>query len=314
MALSSTKEVPLIRIFAAASLAASVLTSGAACAAPAPRTSEIGHVFVIVMENRDWPEIKGSASAPYINGTLLPAASYANNYKNPPGLHPSLPNYIWMEAGTNLGIVDDRDPAANHRPTASHLVSLLRRAGISWKSYQEDIPGTTCPLIVIDKYAPKHNPMVYFDDVTTSESYCIEHIRPYTELARDLEVDTVPAYSFITPNLCNDMHDSSGCASTDSIRNGDDWLARQVPKIIASAAYKRDGALFITFDEGQGTSDRPIALIALSRYAKGGGYSNNIPYTHSSLLRTVQHIFGVMPLLGDAAAAQDLGDLFVTWR
>ncbi len=65
--------------------------------------------------------------------------------------------------------------------------------------------------------------------------------------------------------------------------------------------------------QGEGGSDGPIALIVLS-YAKGGGYSNTIRYTHSSLLRTVQHIFQVTPLLGDAANATDLGDLFATWR
>jgi hypothetical protein len=156
--------------------------------------------------------------------------------------------------------------------------------------------------------------MVYFDDVTGPGRDCVGHVRPYGELARDLEVDTVPAYSFITPNLCDDMHDSSGCATGDSIRNGDDWLSREVPRILGSRAFQRDGVLFITFDEGESNSDGPIGLIAISRYAKGGGYSNTIRYTHSSLLRTVQHIFKVTPLLGDAANAADLGDLFADWR
>jgi hypothetical protein len=279
-----------------------------------PVDKGIGHVFVIVLENHNWADIKGSASAPYINGTLLPLGSHAERYMNPPGLHPSLPNYLWMEAGTSFGIRDDAGPSVNHQSTTSHLVTLLKSAGISWKSYQEDISGKACPVTSTGKYAPKHNPMVYFDDVTRSPGYCIEHVRPYPELARDLEVDTVPAYSFITPNLCNDMHDSSGCESSDSIRNGDAWLSREVPKILGSAAFKRDGALFVTFDEGEGGSDGPIGLIVLSRHAKGGGYSNTIRYTHSSLLRTLQHIFKVTPLLGDAANATDLGDLFADWR
>ena len=274
----------------------------------------IGHVFVIVLENHNWADIKGSASAPYINGTLLPLGSHAENYMNPPGVHPSLPNYIWLETGTSFGISDDSGPSTHHQSTTNHLVSLLQRAGVSWKSYQEDIAGTTCPLTATGKYAPKHDPMVYFDDVTGPGGDCVGHVRPYPELARDLEVDTVPSYSFITPNLCNDMHDSSGCATGDSIQNGDSWLAREVPKILGSRAYQRDGVLFITFDEGESNSDGPIGLIVLSRYAKGGGYSNTIRYTHSSLLRTVQHIFQVTPLLGDAANATDLGDLFATWR
>ncbi|MFL5309858.1 MAG: alkaline phosphatase family protein [Myxococcales bacterium] len=277
-----------------------------------PVDKGIGHVFVILMENHNWVDIKGSASAPYINGTLLPLGSHAENYMNPPGLHPSLPNYIWLEAGTNFGIRNDSGPSVNHQSSTRHLVTLLQAAGITWKSYQEDISGTACPVSTTGNYAPKHNPMVYFDDVTSSATNCIEHVRPYPELARDLEVDTAPGYSFITPNLCNDMHDA--CASGDSIRNGDAWLAREVPKILGSPAFKRDGVLFITFDEGEGGNDGPIGLIALSRHAKGGGYSNAIRYTHSSLLRTVQHIFKVTPLLGDAANATDLGDLFTDWK
>src|SRR6185369_10859768 len=71
-------------------------------------------VFIILMENHDWADFKGSPSAPYLNQTLLPRASYCEQYYNPPGLHPSLPNYIWLEAGTNFGIFDDNTPAVDH--------------------------------------------------------------------------------------------------------------------------------------------------------------------------------------------------------
>src|SRR5437016_8121513 len=64
---------------------------------PAGGDGTIGHVFVILMENHDWADIKGSASAPYINGTILPLGARAESYMNPPGLHPSLPNYLWLE-------------------------------------------------------------------------------------------------------------------------------------------------------------------------------------------------------------------------
>jgi len=118
----------------------------------------------------------------------------------------------------------------------------------------------------------------------------------------------VPAYTFITPNTCNDMHDSSGCATSNSVANGDGWLSREVPKILASNAYKNGGALFITWDESEG-GNVPIGFIALSPLAKAG-YSNQIAYSHSSTLRSVQTIFGVTPFLGDAANATDLRDLF----
>ncbi|HEV7950473.1 MAG TPA: alkaline phosphatase family protein, partial [Glaciihabitans sp.] len=127
----------------------------------------------------------------------------------------------------------------------------------------------------------------------------------------NLKQNTVARYNFITPNLCNDMHNSRGCESRDSILNGDTWLSKAVPQILASPAYINGGVLFITWDEGEG-SDGPIGMIVLSPNVKGGGYSNSIHYTHSSTLRTVQEIFGVTPLLGDAANATGLDDLFQT--
>src|SRR3989449_3889811 len=90
-------------------------------------------VFLILMENHDWSSIKGSPSAPYINDTLLPIASHAEQYYNPPGVHPSEPNYLWLEAGTDFGIRNDRSPAHNHQSTTNHLVDLLEAAGLSWR-------------------------------------------------------------------------------------------------------------------------------------------------------------------------------------
>ncbi len=107
------------------------------------------------------------------------------------------------------------------------------------------------------------------------------------------------------------MHDT--CAPlNDSVKQGDTWLAQNLPPILNSQAYKNGGIVFITWDEGEG-GDGPIGMIVLSADAKGGGYSNTIHYTHSSTLRTLQEIFRVTPLLGDATTASDLRDLFKTF-
>jgi len=276
-------------------------------------------VFLILMENHNWSSIKGNPSAPYINDTLLPIASHAEQYYNPPNLHPSEPNYLWLEAGTNFGILNDDDPSSNHQSTSRHLVDLLEAAGLSWRAYQEDISGLDCPLTNVGLYDVNHDPFVYFDDVTqTNDSTarrCIQHVRPYSELETDLINDTVARYNFITPNLCNDMHDA--CAPlNDPVQQGDTWLSTEVPKILTSPAYANNGVLFILWDEG-GTGDGPIGMIVLSPKAKGGGYSNTIVYHHSSTLRTMQEIFNVTtPMLGgaaDATNAFDLRDLFVSF-
>jgi len=272
-------------------------------------------VFLILMENHDWSSIKGSPSAPYINDTLLPIASHAEQYYNPPNNHPSLPNYLWLEAGTNFGIRNDKAPARNHQRTNSHLVNLLEAAGLSWRAYQEDISGIDCPLNNVGLYDVNHDPFVYFEDVTqrndSQAPRCIQHVRPYSELETDLINDTVARYNFITPDLCNDMHDA--CAPlNDPVLQGDTWLSTEVPNIVASQAYANNGALFILWDEAE-TGDGPIGMIVLSPKAKGGGYQNSIYYTHSSTLRTIEAIFGVTPMLGDAANATDLSDLFVSF-
>lgn len=290
-------------------------TTNAVTAAATATSHTMKTVFLILMENHNWSDIKGSSSAPYINNTILPMSSYAEQYYNPPGNHPSLPNYLWLEAGTNFNIFNDGDPSDNHQSTNQHLVTLLSNAGISWKSYQEGISGKDCPLTGNGVYAPKHNPMVYFDDVTDGNSpisaTCIAHVRPYSELAGDLQKNTQARYNFITPSLCDDMHDT--CAPfNDAVKQGDTWLQQNLPTILNSQAYQNGGVVFITWDEGEG-GDGPIGMIVLSHDAKRGGYSNTIHYTHSSTLHTIEEIFGVTPLLGDAANATDLRDLFTTF-
>jgi hypothetical protein len=289
--------------------------------AAANAQSHIQTVFIILMENHNWTggkknaNIKGNPDAPYINNTLLPMASHAEQYFNPPGIHPSLPNYLWLEAGTNFSILDDNPPTVNSQSTTNHLVTFLKNAGISWKAYEEDISGTVCPLTDVAEYAVKHDPFVYFDDVTNSQdptgAYCIAYVRPYTELSGDLTNGTVERYNFITPNLCDDMHDRCKPLQ-NSIKQGDTWLSTNVPTILNSTVYKNGGALFITWDEA-GTGDGPIGMIVLSPFAKGNGYQNSIPYTHGSTLRTFEEIFGVSPLLGDAANQTDLSDLFASF-
>ncbi|HWG19684.1 MAG TPA: alkaline phosphatase family protein [Terracidiphilus sp.] len=284
-------------------------------------------VWVIVMENHNWTgdgslDIANNPDAPYINYTLIPMASYARDYNNPPGVHPSLPNYIWLEAGASLGTKGyDGTPYQFPQSTTNHLTTLLEKAGISWRAYEENITGTTCPLTSegsLDPngnrlYQPRHDPFVYFEDQTnnlsSSSSKCISHIRPFSQLDTDLANNTVARYNFITPNLCDDMHDS---CDGNAIAHGDTWLKDHLPAILNSTAYRTGGAIFITWDEAA-KGDGPVPMIVLSPFGKGNHYSNSTYYTHSSTLRTMQEIFGVYPYIRYAADAHDLSDLFLVF-
>lgn len=272
--------------------------------------NQINKVFVIAMQGQDWATVKGNAAAPYINNVLLAIGSHAEQYYNPTGIQPDLPNYLWLEAGENFGVADNNAPATNSQASTSHLVTMLMAAGKNWKSYNEDIDGTTCPLTDVNQYAVFSNPFVYFDDITntnsTSSATCIAHVRPFSELSSDLQNNTVADYTFITPSQIDNMSASS------SVALGDTWLAANLPTILNSPAYQSGGVVFITWDQ-PATPGAPVGMIVLSPNAKGGGYSSSVHYTHGSTLRSVQEIFGLTPMLGDAANQVDLSDLFVTF-
>jgi len=282
-------------------------------------------VFIMLFENHNWSSFKGSADAKYLNGTLLPKTAHAEQYFNPPGNHPSEPNYLWLEAGSNLGVTNDNAPSANHQATTDHLVSQLDAAGISWLSYQEDLPAG-CPLDDNGLYAVRHNPVVFFDDVTNGgnagSQKCIDHMRPLSQLGDDLagkNGKSVARYNFITPNLCNDGHGQTlgtTCFGLTSnlVKLSDDFMAKWVPTIEGSSAFADGGVLFITWDEGEGTfnpSDGPIGMIVDSPKAKPN-YSSMTQYSHSSTLRSIETVFGV-PFLRDAANATDLAELFTSF-
>jgi hypothetical protein len=308
----------LLMILASTCLALASSPPSSLATDAAPATHHIQTVFIILMENHNWTgdgnlDIKGNPAAPYINKTLVPMASHAEQYFNPPNLHPSLPNYLWLEAGTNFGILDDGPPSQHPLSSKLHLVTLLKNANISWKAYLENITGKVCPLTDNGKYAVRHEAFAYFNDVSNHQDphskYCIAHLRPYGELATDLKNGTIAQYNWITPNLCDDMHDSCG---GDPIAQGDTWLSHNVPAILKSPAFKKGGALFVVWDEAD-SGDGPIGMIVLSPFAKGHGYSNRIHYTHGSMLRTIEEIFGVKPLLRDAAKQKDLRNMFTVF-
>jgi phosphatidylinositol-3-phosphatase len=267
-----------------------------------------GTVFTIAMENHSQGQVLGSSDAPYINQLARQGAvpaGYHDSY-----VHPSEPNYLWMTAGENFGVLDDSDPSPTRTlGSRSHIADQIEHAGLTWKAYEEGM-GQPCGLQSHDAYAAKHDPFVYFDDVNgwngtrfAPSARCVEHVVDYTQLTSDIADGPLPDYVFITPNLDHDTHDGS-------VADGDAWLAREVPKIVATDSFRQGGVLFILWDEGQSSSDDPPFLV-VSPNAKAG-YVSRVPYDTSSYLLTVQRVLGLddLPCGANPTGVQAMGDLF----
>ena len=219
-----------------------------------------------------------------------------------------------MAAGSTLGITGDCDATSGCSVpvpiNAPHLGSVLDAAGKTWKSYQESmpVPAAGCPgLSSSGSYAPKHNPFVYFTDVQTNIPKCRADIVPYTQLATDLAAGTAPNFGFITPNLCNDMHDCS-------VATGDTWLKNEVPKLFGSTAFSRQNSLLvITWDEDNFTSVNQVPTLFVSPRGTPA-LSTATLYNHYSLLRTVEDALGVGRVSSTTAdvTATSMTDFFGT--
>jgi len=244
-----------------------------ASVSPSPKPAR--HVFVIVLENTSYQQ---ALRQPYI-ASLASRYALATNYTSV--ANPSLPNYLAMSSGSTWGIGDD----AYHQLPAGGVGSQLTGAGISWKAYMEGFTGDcfNSPY----PYALKHNPFAYYGGA------CPANVVSMTDLAPDLKSGT-PRLSWITPGLCNDGHDCG-------VRASDRWLAGVVPQITSSPAWRKDGVLFITWDESS-AGDGRVALLVVAPSLRG---QITAPLDHYSLSATISDQLGV-PRLGDAKQATSL--------
>jgi hypothetical protein len=313
----------------------------------------IKHVFVIWLENEDAKTSFGPNSpAPYLGKTLPSMGAFLPNYY---GIgHESLDNYIAAVSGqgpnpqtqADCQIYSDFQGAAGgpdgqamgtgcvYPVGVQTIADQLQVKGLPWKGYMEDMAASggpanpTCVHPALNQhdstqsataqsqYAARHNPFVYFHSIVDSPS-CKEKVVDFQQLASDLtQAGTTPAFSWITPDLCDDGHDAT-CANPaqkggfDGINN---FLSAVVPQILASPGYKDDGLLVVTFDEsasddtsccGETASNTPnaagpspgsgggkVGAVLVSPFIKPGTVDDT-PYNHYSALRTYEDIFGL---------------------
>jgi phospholipase C len=289
------------------------------------------HVFIIMMENTGYKSLIGNPNAPWINSA---AATYglATNYYGVS--HPSQPNYIAATSGSTNGVGDDNDTTIN----VPNIVDQLEAHGKTWKAYMQSLSLCTTKLDHAcgnQLYERKHNPFVSYQDVQSNPAR-MANIVDFSQLATDLANNTVPNYSWISPDQCNDMH---GRAATPSdpcdfsnvqqlIATGDAFLKNTVGAIMNSRAWTGNSVIFITWDESDFTGSGPFGFGDTSGCCDanpGGGHvvaltishsdhsarTSNVAYNHYSMLSTIEGGWqlGCLAFTCDTANVTPMSDL-----
>jgi hypothetical protein len=279
--------MPAVRL----SLLVPLLLLALAAPARAEVLPPVKHVFVIVLENKDFDDSFGASSpAAYLTKELTAKGQLLRQYYGTS--HVSLGNYITMVSGQapnpdtqsdcNSGFKnvfpgvmgpDGQIVGAGcvYPAEAKTVADQLEAKGLTWRGYMEDMGAdpsrdkATCAHPAIgesdptqsasasDQYATRHNPFVYFHSVIDDQKRCDARVVNLRELGPDLaEAATTPSFAFITPDLCSDGHDT-GCADgrPGGLKSVDDFLKTWVPRIQASPGYAEGGMIVITWDEGE---------------------------------------------------------------
>src|SRR5881398_2716571 len=280
----------------AATIKAKTGTSAITVTAPPPGSSQFGHVFVVTEENTDYVDVTTS-SMPYLMGLAAQYGLATQYYAN---THPSIGNYFELATGQ---IITNND-GYSQIVSVDNIVRELVAAGKTWKSYAEDLPSVGYTGGDVGNYARKHNVFALLSDVANDPAQT-NRLVPFTQFATDLANGTLPTFSNIVPNLCNDAHDCG-------LDVADSWLQTNIAPLIASPVFQQDGLLIIVFDEAGGDNTNGggrIVWVAVSPKAKRG-YQSTTLYQHQSTLRLILKGLGVNVFPGAAASAPDMSEFF----
>ncbi len=279
----------------------------AVCGLTSTAPAKYKHVIWLWMENHSYSAVIGSAAAPY-QTSLANQCATNSQMRDAGSQYNSLSNYIAATSGldscsggTSCGgnsTWNDCDyNASSCQSPNDNIFNQVRVSGGTAKSYEEDMPSN-CFKTNSGNYAIRHNPAAYFT-FSNSQAACQTDDMPMgsttsgnflNALASDA---SLPTFSFITPNVCNDTHDCS-------VATGDAWLKSWMPLILNSPAYKSgDTAVALWYDE-----DTPIPNVMIAPSVKHVSLSDST-YSHYSLLRSSEEMLG-LPFIGKASSAPSL--------
>jgi phosphatidylinositol-3-phosphatase len=287
------------------------LAAAAICAASACKSSNdgsttpplsgalplFGHEVIVLEENHDYAQALDSTQMPYLHSLIAQGGLATQYYAN---THPSIGNYFMLTTGQIITNSDGYSKTVSE----DNIVRQILAAGKTWKSYAEDLPSVGFTGQTSGDYARKHNPLSFFSDVV-NDSAQLRRLVPFTQFAIDLAGDSLPDYSFVAPNLCNDAHDCN-------LKTADAWLQANIAPLLTSATFQQDGLLIIVFDEAD-TDDAHgggrIVWVVVSPKARRG-YTSTALYQHENTLRLMAEGLGLTSFPGAADTTSNMSEFF----
>ena len=194
-------------------------------------------VMVIAEENETEAAVIGSPSAPYLTALATTYGQATDMQAGYPVSCPSLAAYLLITSGDRQDICDDKPPSA-HKLSGDNIFSQVAAAGQQWREYAESMPSncrrtndTQAAYLV--RHAP---PPYYTSEAKRCQSWDVPLGTTTAGALHDGLASGLPAYSFVTPNACDDMHGVPSCRN-GLVHSGDAWLATWMPEIIGSADF-----------------------------------------------------------------------------
>jgi hypothetical protein len=262
------------------------------------------HVVVVMEENQNYATVAGNMTGwPHLNA-LIKAGSLANNYFA--NAHPSIPNYFMLTTGQTLTFDDSSMKVWDVDSIARRMLA----ANVSFKVYAEGIKqgyvGGNTGLYVI-----RHNPFAMLKDVASNTQVANQVIQPFSQFTTDAAGKTLPAFSFVVPDVNDDSHSSTPQAA-------DNWLQSNViGPLAANPAFQTggDGLLIVLFDESVdfdiANGGGHIACVFWGPIVKAGyTQTTKNAYQHQNMLRTIMEVLSLSDPPGAAASAADMSEFF----
>jgi hypothetical protein len=269
-------------------------TAPAPVPAPVPAALPAAHfkkAMVIFFENVGYKE---TMKQPYFNEFSHMGVNLTSMFAE---THPSQGNYIALMAGSTYDVNYD----FNVDLDVTHLGDLLEAHGLSWRGYMENYPGNCFTGGQRGRYVRKHNPFMSFTNITGNAKRCANVVNS-TQLQADLKANQLPAFSFYTPNLDNDGHDTGAAYASK-------WFKKFMTNMQSYPAAMKDLLIVATFDEDEGTARNRIYTVLFGDMINAGTESAQT-LNHVSILRTIEDEWNLGNLGQEDATASTITNVW----